>query len=155
MGNRTAARVCLVLCWLCVALDASAALHTYERTFERLSQAVKAHRSLAEQMPPYDAVFRRDPMQALINDSGELVSSSGLHGGYSVQGIIWSGASPLAVIDDELYVQGDTVGPYTIRQVLPEGVIVQRGNDTLWIPLNRGLETPPERVVKPPPTAPR
>jgi hypothetical protein len=67
----------------------------------------------------------------------------------SVQGIIWSDERPLAVIDDELFAQGDAIGPYTILQIRHEGVIVQRDADYLFVPLDRGLETQHEHPVSP------
>ena len=148
--SRRQAVVFLLLCGLGGAFAAGASPSTYEQTFERLSQAITASQNLAKHMAPYDAVFRRDPLQALIDERGELVRSSGLHGGFSIQGIIWSDTSPLAVIDDELHVQGDTVGPYTIQQVLPEGIIARRGTVALFIPLDRGIELPQEHIVERP-----
>lgn len=122
----------------------------YEWTMQQLSQAVDACRAFATQMAPYDVVFRRDPMRALVDAHGELVASSGMHGGLSVQGIIWSPEHPMVVIDDELFAQGAAVGPYTIVEIQPEGVIVQRGAERLFIPLDRGLEVS-QPVVTPAP----
>ena len=120
---------------------------SYERTTEQLSQAVQTYRDLTKEAGNYDVVFRRDPMRPLIDAQGGLVTSAGLHGGLSVQGIIWSTDRPLAVIEDELFGAGDVLGPYTILQIREDGLIAQRGQDFLFIPLDRGLETQQERKV--------
>jgi len=136
---------------LCVVgvINAQAAQNDYGRLTEQLSQAIETCRQLATPGPGYDVVFRRDPMRALVDAQGRLVTSAGLHGGFSVEGVIWSPDHPLAVIDDELFAKGDTVGPYTILQIRQDGVVVQRGNDVLLIPLDRGVETQEERQIDP------
>ena len=130
---------------LCFGAAAEAMPSDYTRAVEQLSRALQEYQNLAQRMTPYDVVFRRDPMQPLVNEQGELMSSSGLSSGYAVQGIIWSDERPLVVIDDELYPAGATVGPYVIVQVLPDGVMAQRGEDkAIFIPLDRGLSLPQE-----------
>ena len=100
-------------------------------------------------MVGYDVVFRRDPMRSLIDARGQLVTSAGLGGGLSVQGIIWSEERPLAVIDDALFAAGDTVGAYKILQIRPDGVIAQHGQEALLIPLDRGLQALEEHPMNP------
>ena len=122
-----------------------------ERGLKPLANAVDHAKRLLEEFAPYDVVFRRDPMRALVDEQGELVTSTGLHGGLSVDGIIWSTEHPLAVIDDELVAPGQTVGPYTVLQIQADGVVVQRPGQThaLFVPLDRGLETRQEYPVDP------
>jgi len=134
---------------LCGSGVASAASQDYGRLTEQLSQAIEASRHAAAPGPGYDVVFRRDPMRPLVDAQGRLVTSAGLHGGLSVEGIIWSSDRPLAVIDDELFAKGDTVGPYTIMQIRQDGVVVKRGDDVRLIPLDRGVETQTERIIDP------
>ena len=135
---------------LCGSGVVAAAQNDYGRLTEQLSQAIEASRQAAAPPGPgYDVVFRRDPMRPLVDSQGQLVTSAGLHGGLSVEGIIWSSDHPLAVIDDDLFAKGDTVGPYTILQIRQDGVVVKRGDDIRLIPLDRGVETPTERVVDP------
>ena len=130
----------LVAGLLLVAATVSAAGAPYEQTAQRLSKALARSRALAGQRAEYDVVFRRDPMQPIIDAEGRLVSTVGLHGGLSVQGVIWSEKHPLAVVDDELLAVGDVVGPYTILEIRADGVIVQRHEQRLRIPLDRGFE---------------
>ena len=141
--------------WSFVAmlLLAPAAALAQERALKPLTQAVGQAKRLTAAFAPYDVVFRRDPLQPLVDAQGELISSTGLHGGYLVQGIIWSNERPLAVIDDELVAEGQTAGPYTILHIAPDGVIVQRAADQLFIPLDRGLDAPSAHVVSPAPAA--
>ena len=132
-------------------LPAPAAARAAERALTPLSQAVDHAKRLLGEFAPYDVVFRRDPMRALVDAQGELVTSTGLHGGLSVDGIIWSAEHPLAVIDDELVASGQTVGPYAVLQIQADGVVVQRPGQTqaLFVPLDRGLETRQEYPVDP------
>ena len=139
----------LAAIWCVIAAGVEAAQNDYGRLAEQLSQAIEESRHAAAPRPGYDVVFRRDPMRALVDAQGRLVTSAGLHGGLSVEGIIWSTDRPLAVIDDELVAKGDTVGPYTILQIRQDGVVVQRDNDFRLIPLDRGVETQTERAVDP------
>ena len=149
-------------CALSAPATALAAAHPYEQTVDQLTRATQTYRQLAEPLGGYDVVFHRDPMQPLIDARGALITSAGLHGGLAVQGIIWSDKRPLVVIDDQLCAQGSMVGPYRIVQVRPDGVVVQRDRDCLFIPLDRGLETPEPHPVAymtlfedvPPPAAP-
>ena len=116
---------------------------------EQLAQATAAYQQMVAPSAGYDVVFRRDPMQPLVDAQGRPVTFSGLHGGLSVQGIIWSDERPLAVIDDELFAHGDVIGPYTLLQNRQDGVLVQRGEDYLFVPMDRGLETQHERPINP------
>ena len=128
---------------------------SFDRLHSQLSQAIASCRELAGRMGGYDVVFRRDPMRPLVDGQGQLASSAGLSGGLSVQGIIWSDQRPLAVIDDELYPAGQTVGPYAILSIQPDGVIVQRGAEKTFIPLDRGIEpTHAHPVEEPAPPEP-
>ena len=130
-------------------LPAPAAARAAERDLTPLTQAVDHAKRLLGEFAPYDVVFRRDPMRALVDAQGELVTSTGLHGGLSVDGIIWSTEHPLAVIDDELVAPGQTVGPYAVLQIQADGVVVQRQEQALFVPLDRGLETRQEYPVDP------
>ncbi len=157
---------CLTLFVLAGVLAAPGTAHaatpSYEQTIDQLTRVTQAYRALAEPLGGYDVVFHRDPMQPLIDARGAIITSAGLRGGLAVQGIIWSDKRPLVVIDDRLYKQGDMVGPYRMVQVRPDGVVVQRDRDCLFIPLDRGLETPEPHPVAymtlledvPPPMAP-
>ena len=142
----------LVIGALSRAVIAEAASSGYEQTIEQLSDALVSVQTLAKQVAPYDAVFHRDPMRAVVNEQGELVSSAGLRGGLSVQGIIWSDQHPLAVVDDELVAQGEAVGPYTIVEIRPDGVVARYGENTISVPLDRGIEPPASQALPTPPS---
>ncbi len=121
----------------------AAAQTTYQRVMAELAETLRACRGLARRMLPYDVVFRRDPMQPLVDSAGQLVSSAGLRGGLWAQGIIWSDTKPLAIVDDALLGEGESVGPYTILDIQPDGLQVQRdGEAPLFIPLDRGYDYP-------------
>lgn len=134
--------LCVVL--IAVAMSFMHAVQANPRAYERLAndlaQSLEQSEEFHGQLTGYQAVFRRDPMRPLINQHGDLVSSTGLQQGLLVQGIIWSEENPLAVIDDELFKEGDAVGPYTIVEIQTEGLIAQHGGEPMFIPLERGAE---------------
>ena len=115
----------------------------YDKTVDQLSQAVTTYKELTEHPEKYDVTFRRDPTKPLVDGQGNILSASGMKDGLSVQGIIWSDANPLAVIEGDLYAQGDTIDQYTISEIRKDGVLIQKGTVTQLIPLDRGLESDP------------
>lgn len=125
------------------AVSGKGSTQRYEQTAEQLAQAVETAQALEMQAGGYDAVFSRDPLKALIDAQGRVVSATGFSGGLSVQGIMWSPERPLAVVDDELYATGDSVGPYTIVEIQQEGVMVERDGATLFVPLDQGVGLTP------------
>ena len=132
---------------------AIAATANYERTARQLSEAIDTATHLAQDEQPYDVVFCRDPMQPLVNDQGDIVFSSGLHGGLSAQGIVWSESRPLVIVDDEVLAKGSAVGPYTIVDIQPDGVIVERDGQRMFVPLDRGLAPPQAKALDAQPAA--
>ena len=120
-------------CWASGAAD-------YERLAKRLGQAIEDYQALAGQATKYDVVFHRDPLQALVDQQGTVVTSLGLSGGLTAQGIIWSDEHPLVVVDDELFKEGDQVGPYKVLKIRKDSVVVQRGEQTITVPLDHGLQ---------------
>ena len=149
---RSALHIVLVLAAILVVSASVSAESTSsgdERTLQQLSQAIDAYRGLAEPVTERDVMFHRDPFQALVDEQGHLVTSVGLYGGFSVQGIVWSHDRPLAVIDDQVVAQGETIGSYTILQIRSDGVVVQHNDQTTFIPVNRVMETSDDRAVDP------
>ena len=131
--------------WCSVAsvAAAKAAPKEYNRLTQELTAALATGKQMTSQLAGYDVVFRRDPMQALVDEQGTLVTSAGLHGGMSVDGIIWSEDHPLAVIDGDLVPPGGSIGPYVVREIKQDGVVVTQGQgDPVTIPLAHGLEIP-------------
>ena len=114
-------------------------LQECQRLVRRLSEALETHQMLARQATKYNVVFQRDPLQPMVDDQGEVATLVGLSGGLSVQGIIWSNERPLVVVDDELFEEGDRIGPYEILKIRHDDVVVRRGDDeTITIPIDRG-----------------
>ena len=108
----------------------------YELTVKALSRVVESARELSKTgAAGYNVLFRRDPLQPLVDGSGNVINSAGLHAGLSVQGVIWSDKFKSVLIDDELYGQGDTIGPYRILKVRADGFLAQKGNETVFVPL--------------------
>ena len=122
------------------ARAAESSPRTDEQVIEKLSRLVARSKALESLQTPYDVAFRRDPMQAMVDEQGRLVSSVGLQGGMSIQGVIWSEERPLAVVDGELAATGSVIGPYRIVRIRQDGVVVQRRDQaqTVWIPLDHG-----------------
>ena len=120
-----------------------------ERAAAELAKALDTSHVLSQYHAPYDAVFRRDPMQALVDEQGQWVSGSGLSSGLSVQGIIWSDQQPLAIVDDALYAPGAVIGPYTIIEIHEQEVVVEHESARLLIPLDRGVQAAQDRPSSP------
>lgn len=111
----------------------------YNETIDKLTRSIAAARALSDQMIAFDAIFRRDPMNPLVDSKGAIVSASGMQDGYGVQGIIWSDVHPIVIVDDELFDEGDTVGPFTIRKIQKDGITVDRGSGSFFIPIDRAV----------------
>ncbi|MBI4436651.1 MAG: hypothetical protein HY590_04485 [Candidatus Omnitrophica bacterium] len=129
----------LVGCTLFNAPAWGATQDRYERITEQLSQTIATVKALDTRKEKYDVLFRRDPMRALVDSQGNLLTSAGLHDGLGVQGIIWNEKRPLAVIEDELYAKGDVIGDYVIRDIRDDSVIVQHGDQIQRIPVDHSL----------------
>ncbi len=134
---RPAAAWIFMGCCLFGSVAAGAQLQEYEQTIQQLSKAIDTCRASSAERVGYDAVFGRDPMGPLVDAQGQLVIVSGLPGGFALQGIIWTQGAPMVLIDGELYRVGDTVGPYTIREIREGGFFAVRGKDRQWVPLTR------------------
>ena len=115
----------------------------YERSVDQLSQAITTYKDLTQHPEKYDVAFRRDPMKPLVDAQGNILATSGMKDGLSVQGVIWSEEHPLVVIDGDLYAEGDTIDQYTIAEIRKDGVAVQNGTATQFIPIDRGIESTP------------
>lgn len=107
---------------------------------QALIQAAETSRKLSQRLVAYDAYFRRNPMQGLIDAEGNINGISEGSNALCVQGIIWSDQKPLVIVDDALYAPGAAIGPYTIEEIRTDGITVKRGEDKLFVPLDRGLQ---------------
>ncbi len=112
-----------------------------ERTTRQLEQALRLYGEQMKERGEYDGLFRRDPLQPLVNSQGQPVGilSTGREGMW-IQGIIWSPNRPLVVVDDRLFGQGDVIGPYKILAIHPDRVVAQRGDQPETIALDRPLQ---------------
>ena len=131
-----------VLCFCFSIVSTVMAAPNYERTVDQLSQAITTYQELTQHPEKYDVAFRRDPMKPLVDAQGNVLTMSGMKDGLSVQGVIWSETRPLVVIEGDLYAQGDTLDQYTIAEIRKDGVTVQNGAATQFIPIDRGVDTP-------------
>ncbi len=112
-----------------------------ERIASELSQTIKTCPDLAKQSVWHDMVFRRDPMQSLIDEKGNLTNAAGLHEGLALQGFVWSREFSVALIDDMFFSQGDKVGPYKILEIRNDGLVAERDKQVIFVPLYRESET--------------
>jgi hypothetical protein len=65
-----------------------------------------------------------------INDQDDNVSESKniQLPGFRVTGIIYDEVKPLAIIDDKVFAEKDTIGEYTVYHIFPEKVLVKKEN---------------------------
>jgi len=69
----------------------------------------------------------RDPMAPLIDNNGGILIAKELDvDGFALKGIIYSATMPLAVINDEVLSEGDTLGGYTITEITETAVSLQK-----------------------------
>ena len=134
---RPAAAWVFIGCCLFSSVAAGTQLQEYEQTIQQLSKAIDTYRASSAERAGYDAAFGRDPMGPLVDAQGQPAIVSGLPGGFALQGIIWTPGAPMALIDGELYRVGDTVGPYTLREIREDGFFAVRGKNRQWVPFSR------------------
>ena len=119
-----------------VARAADIAPKEYQRVTNQLSQAVQLFRNLAKIKSSFDEKLpRRDPLKALVDGQGKFVGAAGLYDGPQLEGIVHSDGFIRALIDNQFYAVGDTLGPYRIQEIRDDGVQLEEKNSTLFVPL--------------------
>ena len=108
----------------------------YERLTNQLAKTVELYRSLAKQEITLDKMLlRRDPLASLIDAQGNPTAAAGLFDGPVLQGIIRSEGFVRVLIDDQFYAAGDSFGPYTVREIRDDGIDLEQGASTVFVPL--------------------
>ena len=140
----------LILTIMCVPLSTASAGETSEHEVmaKALSHSMEVFRKLSEPGSGYNVVLRRDPLEPLIDGQGNVVSATGLHEGLVVQGIIYSEGFKSALVDEQFYFVGDTVGPYRILQIKPDGFLAQDGEKTIFVPLYSNTKTQEKPITE-------
>lgn len=106
--------------------------------------------------PTYTAQTFRDPLRSLLPpppfnpnlpvQPPMTVSPSGLGPGSAepatplmivVQGLVWGGPEPRAIIDDEVYSVGDVVHGATIKAIAREGITLEQGGRTIAVTIGQ------------------
>ena len=54
---------------------------------------------------------------------------------FQLTGILWDSAQPACVINEQVFLLGDRVGKYTLVLMTPEAILLQGGDEELFIPL--------------------
>lgn len=71
----------------------------------------------------------RDPFSPLVNKSGLILIPREVDiDGLSLGGIIYSESTPVAVINDEVLEEGETIGGYVIVAIEEKSVILKNAN---------------------------
>jgi len=104
--------------------------------------------------PTYTASTLRDPLQSLFpggpkklevrpsQEPGRVTAPSPGEGRLptlTIQGLIWGGPKPKAIIDNEVYGVGDIVQGATITEIGPEGITLELQGRTIRVALPQGL----------------
>jgi len=72
----------------------------------------------------------RDPFSPLVSKSGVVLMPRGIGFiGLDLKGIIYSDKGAVAIINDEVLRDGDSIGDYTIVQIEEKRVILEKGNE--------------------------
>lgn len=83
---------------------------------------------------PYSPFSERDPLRPLVNENGQLlIEGKKQFKGFSLQGIMCSSEGRSAVINDELYKEGDVVGGYTIQKIDNYEVILEKDEEKVLL----------------------
>ena len=78
----------------------------------------------------YAPFSERDPLRPLVNENGQiLIKEKSQFGGFILQGIMYSAGGSTAVINNELYREGDTVEGYTVKKVDEFEVILEKSGE--------------------------
>ncbi len=114
-----------------------------------LSSAIEEYKAIDHGLSNYDVVLRRDPMQALVDESGNIVSPAGLHDGLTVQGVIRSKDFKSVLVDDEFYAEGDMIGPFRVVEIKENGFVAEEEGKKIFVPLYSENSAPanPKSIV--------
>ncbi len=84
---------------------------------------------------PFDS-SNRDPLDPLISKSGLVLIPQELDfAGLSLKGIIYSQKEAVAIINDEVVKEGDSIGEYTVLKIEEKKVILRKGNEGFTLKL--------------------
>lgn len=88
-----------------------------------------AGQALAQQTSYSFTTKDRDPMAPLVDNNGNILIPKEFDvGGLNLKGIIYSAAMPLAIINDQVLAEGDTLGEYTIVDITEKSVSLQKAD---------------------------
>lgn len=113
----------------------------------------------------YTAHTLRDPLQNLLPDESKPVVqpptpqvpdrptgqplAQGAPSTLDIQGLIWGGPEPKAIINDEVYGVGDVIQGATITSIEQEGITMESGGHTTVVSIGQGAGKPPSSFVPP------
>ena len=118
--------------------QAEVAPREYERIAKEFSGAFERIPNLTRPEMNFDELLsRRDPLRPLIDLEGRPVKGTGLSDGLTLQGIIHSEGFTRVLIDDQLYSEGDAVGPFKLRKIRQDGIELEQAGSVTLVPLYR------------------
>ena len=78
----------------------------------------------------------RDPLDPLVSKSGLILIPQELDfTGLSLKGIIYSEKGAIAIINDEVLKEGDSIGEYTVIKIEEKSVVLKKGNEGFTLKL--------------------
>ena len=132
-----------VFCFLS-ASGFSAEPMNYEAIAKSLSRSIEIFQKLMQPGPGYNVALRRDPMEPLVDEQGNVTnlqsSPQESREGLVVKGIVYSDKFKAALVDGEFYFPGDSVGPYQILEIKRDGLLIQDGNKTTFVPVDSNAQ---------------
>ena len=101
----------------------------YDATLAELSQKMDRFSEPLKTIRVDEKTIRRDPLQALVDDQGNVLEPSrAKDSALALQGIVGSAGSMSVLINDKFYTQGETVDQYRILEIRADGVVIQNGD---------------------------
>lgn len=95
---------------------------------------------MAEEPFRYEGGGLRDPFLPLVTEGGALVNydRDPVVSELVLEGIVFDGSRSLAVINGEIFQQGQKVGLYLLDRIESESVLLSRDGETFMLQLNKG-----------------
>ena len=85
---------------------------------------------------PYNALTERDPLRPLISERGKILIRDKNDMDISdlfLQGVIYSPRGSMAIINDEMFVEGDMYGVYKIKRIEAKGVFLEKKGKEFYL----------------------
>lgn len=86
---------------------------------------------------PFNPLIDRDPLSPLVNERGEIIIKEKIKSveidNVILQGIIYSQEESIAIINNEMFQEGDSIGDYKIKKITSNGVFLDKNGEEYFL----------------------